>query len=164
MTRRLLPIALLVLALLVPLGAQAKTLNFGTVNGPDPATSPRATLHKARTALLDGQGVRKGADITPLLKELAVKLPSLTGTEHKRAVDLLQRPSQGEGGFNELESEVAEQPPLCSAHFCVHWVKSTDDAPHLPTRITTERPTTSRRWAASSSTCTTSRTSSWAGS
>src|SRR3954452_5595243 len=131
MIRRLFFIPLLVLALLVPLGAQAKTLHFGTVSGPEPAKAPRATLHKARTALLDGQGVRKGADITPLLKELAVKLPSLTGAERKRAVDLLQRPSQGQGGFNELEYEVAEQPPLCSAHFCVHWVKSTEDAPPL---------------------------------
>jgi hypothetical protein len=131
MTRRLLPLALFVFALLVPLGAQAATLHFGTVSGPEPAKAPRATLHKARTALLDGQGVRKGADITPLLKELALKLPTLSGAEHKRAVDLLERPSQGEGGFNELEYEVAEQPPLCSAHFCVHWVKTTDDAPPL---------------------------------
>src|SRR3954451_20496596 len=131
MTRRLLPIALLALALLVPAGAAAKTVHFGDVHAPSDAKSPRATLHKARAALLDGDGVRKGSEVTPLLKQLALKLPSLTGAERKRAVGLLQRPTQGEGGNNELEYEVAEQPPLCSAHFCVHWVKTTDDAPSL---------------------------------
>jgi hypothetical protein len=132
MTRRLLlPIALLALALLVPAGAHAVTLHFGSVHAPADAKSPRATLHKARSALLDGDGVRKGSEVTPLLKQLALKLPSLSGAERKRAVDLLQRPTQGEGGNNELEYEVAEQPPLCSAHFCVHWVKTTDDAPPL---------------------------------
>ncbi|MEA2410998.1 MAG: hypothetical protein QOC77_1559 [Thermoleophilaceae bacterium] len=135
MTRRLfLPISLLALALLVPLTARAASVGFGTVAAPAGAAaagSPRATLRKAQSALLDGRGVRKGSEVTPLLKQLALKLPSLTGSERKRAVRLLERPTQGQGGTNELEYEVPEQAPFCSAHFCVHWVKTTDDAPSL---------------------------------
>jgi hypothetical protein len=132
MTRRLLlPVALLALALLVPAGAHAVTLHFGSAHASTDAKTPRAALHKARTALLEGDGVRRGLEVTPLLKQLALELPSLSGAERKRAVDLLQRPTQGEGGNNELEYEVAEQPPVCSAHFCVHWVKTTADAPSL---------------------------------
>jgi Bacterial Ig-like domain len=131
MIRRLLPIALLAVALLVPVSARAATVHFGDPHASADSASPRATLHKARTALLDGQAVRTGAEITPLLKQLALALPSLNGAERKRAVGLLARPTAGEGSNGELEYEAAEQPSLCSAHFCVHWVKTTEDAPPL---------------------------------
>jgi hypothetical protein len=129
--RRLLPIPLLALALLVPSAAQAATVNFGNAGASPKTGSPGTTLHKARVALHDGGSVRRGADVTLLLKQLALDLPNLSGAERKSAVRLLARPTPGQGGSNELEYEVAEEAPLCSEHFCVHYVKTTDDAPSL---------------------------------
>jgi hypothetical protein len=129
MLRRLLPI--LALALLAPASAQAATETFGGHRSSIDALSPRATLHKAQSALAEGRGVQAGTEITPLLKQLALKLPSLRGAERKRALGLLARPTQGQGSADELEYETAEQKPVCSDHYCIHWVKTTDDAPPL---------------------------------
>jgi hypothetical protein len=131
MVRRLLPIPLLALALIAPASADAATETFGNAGASTDSLSPRATLHKAQTALEDGRGVSDGTEITPLLKQLALKLPGLRGAERKRALGLLARPTQGQGSSNELEYETAEQKPVCSDHYCVHWVKTTDDAPPL---------------------------------
>src|SRR3954447_26914954 len=98
MTRRLLLPAVLLLALLPAASAHAATIDFGRQAAPDSASSPRTTLRKANSALANGGGVHRGADVTPLLKQLALDLPSLTGSARKQAVDLLQRPTQGEGG------------------------------------------------------------------
>src|SRR4051794_31870092 len=101
MTRRLL--VLLLLVLLVPASAQATTIHFRSAH---PSASSGGVLHKARAALANGGDVLRGADVTPLLKQLALALPHLSGSARKQAVDLLQRPTQGEGGSNELEYEV----------------------------------------------------------
>ncbi|MEA2467448.1 MAG: hypothetical protein QOJ57_1574, partial [Thermoleophilaceae bacterium] len=128
MLLRLLPI--LTLALLAPASAQAATETFGGGHRSSGDTlSPRATLHKAQSALEKGSGVQAGTEITPLLKQLALKLPSLSGAERKRALGLLARPTQGQGSSDELEYETAEQKPVCTDHYCIHWVKTTDDAP-----------------------------------
>jgi hypothetical protein len=127
MRRLLLPITLLALAL--PASASASVETFGGSAASNDSLSPRATLHKAGAALVKGRG--DGTEVTPLLKQLALKLPSLHGAERKRAVGLLARPTQGQGSSNELEYETAEQKPLCSEHYCIHWVKTTDDAPPL---------------------------------
>jgi hypothetical protein len=122
-------ICLLALALLVPATAQARDQSFGAVHAASAGESPRATLGKAMSALIDGRGVREGTEVTPLLKELALRLPSLEGAERRRALRLLARPSPGEGASNELEYEVDEGQPLCSEHYCIHYVTSTEDAP-----------------------------------
>jgi hypothetical protein len=135
MVRRLLP--LLALALLVPASAQASTETFGTQGRGIDSLSPQATLHKAGAALEKGRGVQAGTEITPLLKQLALKLPALHGAERKRALGLLARPTQGQGSSSELEYEGPEETPVCSDHFCIHWVEKTDkggptdDAPPL---------------------------------
>jgi Big-like domain-containing protein len=113
--RRLLPLA--VLALLVPASAEA--------------ASPRATLHKASKALTTQAPPRTGRSVTPLLKQLAIELPRLHGTAHTKAARLLARPTIGQGAPGELEYEVSESTPLCSAHFCIHYVRTTDDHPPL---------------------------------
>jgi Big-like domain-containing protein len=129
MTRRLLPIPLLVLALLAPAAARATTYTFGNANPAAHRTSPHVALRKAQSALT-GAGVKRGGDVTPLLRQLALRLPELKGAERRRALRLLARPSQGQGTADELEYDVPEhQPELCSAHFCIHWVDSGDDAP-----------------------------------
>jgi hypothetical protein len=111
--------------------AGAVTYGFGHVGQPGNAQSPRAVLHKAQAALT-GSGTRRPTDVTPLLKRLALGLPALSGADRRRALRLLARPTPGQGGSNELEYEVAEhKPELCSDHFCIHWVDTTDDAPPL---------------------------------
>jgi Bacterial Ig-like domain len=114
--RRFLPIAVL-LALLAPASADA--------------ASPRTTLHKASTALTTRAKPRQARNVTPLLKQLAVKLPSLHGAERTKAAHLLARPTIGQGAPGELEYEVSEATPLCSDHFCIHYVRSTADRPSL---------------------------------
>jgi methionine-rich copper-binding protein CopC len=115
MTKRLLPIALVLL--LLPASALA--------------ASPRTTLHKAGAALDTGKGVRNGKEVTPLLKQLAVTLPALRGADRTRAARLLARPTPGQGASGELEYEVPEATPWCSDHFCVHYVTTTTDRPSL---------------------------------
>jgi hypothetical protein len=127
MLRRLLP--LLAVAVLAPSSAAASSESFGAQRADADSLSPKATLHKAGAALEKGRGVQDGTEITPLLKQLALKLPRLHGAERKRAVGLLARPTQGQGSSNELEYETAEQKPVCTDHYCIHWVKTTDDAP-----------------------------------
>ena len=115
MIRRLLPVALL--ALLVPASADA--------------AGARTTLHKASAALTTRAPAHESRNVTPLLKQLAVKLPSLHGAERTKAARLLARPTIGQGAPGELEYEVSEATPLCSEHYCIHYVRSTDDRPSL---------------------------------
>jgi hypothetical protein len=130
MIRRLLLIS--ILALLAPGAAHAATSHFHAYGQEDDSISPQAALRKAHAALIHGRGVTGGTEITPLLKQLALKLPSLTGADRRHAARLLARPTQGQGASNELEYETAEhRPELCSDHFCIHWVDTTDDAPPL---------------------------------
>jgi hypothetical protein len=128
MIRRYLFTPLLGLALLVPATAHAQQFS-GTASA-EASGSPAAALHKASSALA-GRGP-KDADVTPLLKQLALKLPSLAGDERRSARRLLARPTQGGGSANEQEYTVKEHAaPFCGAHFCIHWVDSTSDAPPL---------------------------------
>jgi hypothetical protein len=126
--RRLLFTSLLGLALAAPAGASASTESFGHARAAGDGSSPRTALHKASAALSGGV---KSAEVTPLLKELALKLPRLHGADRRRALRLLARPTPGEGTSSELEYETSEEKPLCSDHFCIHWVKTTDDAPPI---------------------------------
>src|SRR4051794_22983757 len=77
------------------------------------------------------QAFAKGGDLSPLLRRLALALPQLSGAEKKRAQSLLARPTDGsadpqQNGWSVPE---AKESPICSAHFCVHWVASGADAP-----------------------------------
>jgi hypothetical protein len=102
-----------------------------TVAAPSAAASPRAerALHKAET-VLRGHTVRTGYEATPALKELALKLPALDGRERRRARRLLARPLAAGTRSGDVDFTVAaHNPPLCSAHFCIHWVDVGVDAP-----------------------------------
>ena len=71
------------------------------------------------------------AEPTPLLRELAVRLPSLHGSERRQAEALLARPTDGDADAQGDGYTVPEATPHCTAHFCFHWVTSTADAPDL---------------------------------
>ena len=128
MLRRLSPLPLLLAALAFPAGASASVQHFGTVASGGGSLTPKQTLRKAAAVASGRAG--KGRELTPLLKELAVALPALSGADLTRARRLLARPTIGDTSANESGYSVPEHdPPLCSAHFCIHWVDSTADAP-----------------------------------
>ncbi len=128
MRRRLLPPLLLLLVLALPSSAGAAMQHWRTPASGDDSVTPKQALRKASAAVSGRAG--RGRELTPLLKDLAVQLPALSGADARRARRLLARPTLGETASNEDGYTVAEHnPPLCSAHFCVHWVDSTADAP-----------------------------------
>src|SRR4051794_2311287 len=103
-----------------PLGAQ-------TASTPPASGSPHQVLKRAERAFT------KGGDLTPLLRRLAIALPQLQGAEKKRAQSLLARPTDGDADpqQNGWSAPEADNSPICSAHFCVHWVEKGADAPPL---------------------------------
>ena len=127
MPRRLLPSLLLLLALGLPGGAAAATKRWDApAAGPDSLT-PKQTLRKAEAVTAGRTG--RGRELTPLLKQLATDMPALAGADRRRARRLLARPTLGETTSSEAGYTTAEQPPRCGAHFCVHYVGTTTDAP-----------------------------------
>lgn len=108
----LIPLAALVVVAALPATASAATSHHEAVR----------TLHRAETVRA-GHHVKTGRELTPLLKELAVSLRKLHGSQHARATRLLARPTIGQAQPGEDQYSVPEHdPPLCSAHFCIHWV------------------------------------------
>jgi Bacterial Ig-like domain len=108
---------------------------FMTAAAPAAASPPHAALHRAE-AVMHGAGVRSGAEVTPALKELATRLTALHGTDRTRAQRLLERPVPGKAQPGESAYKVPEHgPPLCSAHFCIHWVDAGSDAPPLASTL-----------------------------
>lgn len=154
--RRGLPATLLLcLVLVAPGAASARTGSFesgpslhGAAGAYDHGSTVRTRravpIHSARARreakdalrrverLSDGRGVKTGFELTPAIKELLTRLPSLSGTDRRRANRLLARPTPNEGTAGDEEYQVPEHtPPFCSATFCVHWVDATEDAPPL---------------------------------
>src|SRR3954468_8995709 len=126
MRRRLLPSLLLLLALALPSGASAATQRWDAPSaGPDSLTGKQA-LRKAEAVASGRAG--NGRELTPLLKVVATRLPAMSAGDRARARRLLPRPTLGETASNEDGYTTAEHnPPLCSAHFCIHWVDTTTD-------------------------------------
>ena len=115
---------------------------------PAAAASPRAhsaaqqraeaSLNEAEQ-LLDGHGVRTGREVTPALLEVARRIRHLRGDERREAIALLSRPTDADAPADERYT-VAEEPPVCDANFCVHWVASTSDvADRAPGRSRSRR-------------------------
>src|SRR4051794_17068315 len=76
MTRRLLLVCCLFA--LLPAGA-AEPYTLGGERKAAKPQSAAGAAHKARKALVHGAGVGDGSEVTPLLKELVLKLPALDG-------------------------------------------------------------------------------------
>jgi hypothetical protein len=70
------------------------------------------------------------ADPSLALRDLALAMPRLEGAERRQAKALLARPTDGRDPIGNSYS-VPEATPYCTAHFCVHYVTSTKDAPSL---------------------------------
>jgi hypothetical protein len=87
----------------------------------------RETLSEAR-ALFDGRGVETGKELSPVLKDLAVRLKALPPGEQRIARSILARPTSGQEQAGEQPySSNADEHRLCSAHFCIHWITRPDN-------------------------------------
>ena len=95
------------------------------------AAPTKQLLKQAKQALAGTHGAP--TDLTPILKQLSVRLPGLRGSERREAQSLLARPTDGSADPQNNGYDVPEAPgsPYCTAHYCVHWVASGDDAPLL---------------------------------
>ena len=129
------PLHLLVLtlacaALALPSAATAATdLQAGGQSDSAGQVTPEEALSHARR-ISSGREVETGHELTLALRTLAVKLPQLDGADRRRAERLLLRPTQGQQTDNDSSRySVPEATPVCGARFCVHYVKSTPDAP-----------------------------------
>jgi hypothetical protein len=112
-------------------GAGAATQRFISFSPPSVrAASTHELLLRARRAWVPGSGLRQG-ELTPLLRELATRLPGLRGSERRQAQTLLARPTDGNADPQQSGYATQEATPACSAHYCVHWVTSGADAPDL---------------------------------
>ncbi|MEK6277566.1 MAG: MXAN_6640 family putative metalloprotease [Actinomycetota bacterium] len=103
------------------------------------AAPPRATISQATAAralrrvelLLDGRHrAQRPRELTTTLLRLARDLPRLAPGQRAEAKALLARPTDADDPGGSSYS-VPEQPPYCTAHFCVHYVATSADAPSL---------------------------------
>jgi hypothetical protein len=117
--------------------AAASLATAGTVTAA--AASPRAQISAATASraihraerLLDGRvRAQRPRELTFTLLRLARALPQLPRGQRRQARALLARPTDAEdpGGSSYTVPEAA---PACSAHFCVHYVITSADAPNL---------------------------------
>jgi hypothetical protein len=94
------------------------------------ATAVQA-LNAAKDAFrtpLGGGGTNAGTDdVTVALRDLAVALPALRGSDRAEAKDLLARPTdKNDRGYFGKEADAS---PICNAKFCVHWTDKAENAP-----------------------------------
>jgi hypothetical protein len=93
------------------------------------AQSTKTLLKRTKQALAPGG---RPAEPTALLRELAVRLPSLHGSERRQAHALLLRPTEGAGDPQGDGYSVPEGTPYCTDHFCIHWVPTATRTPAPP--------------------------------
>jgi hypothetical protein len=91
------------------------------------AVSPVATLRRAE-AVFHGSPFRAPVDATIPLRDLVLVRDRLSGAARARADALLDRPDDPHGDRNGIHYTVPST-TFCTAHFCVHYVRTTNDAP-----------------------------------
>jgi hypothetical protein len=138
--RRQIGISLLLAGLALGLAGTANAATTPQGSSLSPREASRALERATRlfAPLRDASASSEGgerdsqrpAHLTPVLLQLSRALPSLGPAQRRRARALLARPTEPQDpqGNSYL---VAEQPPFCTAHFCVHFVASSVDAPDL---------------------------------
>lgn len=92
-------------------------------------------LERARTLFRIGSVRREfGAVERPdprvatfLLRDLSLRLRSLSGAERDQAETILARPTQGNSDPHGFGYSTAEAPPTCTANACIHFVTTTSD-------------------------------------
>jgi hypothetical protein len=79
---------------------------------------------------LHGKVDPRGA--TALLRNLAASYRQLSPADRRLAEAILARPT--DGGKDDYTAPKSDFRHICTTHFCVHWVRSTRDAPSLRDR------------------------------
>jgi hypothetical protein len=125
--RLLLPALAVLLCVTAPDAHAWKQLDSPAATSSPARATPHQVLKRAERAFANG------GDLSPLLRRLALALPQLSGAEKQRAQSLLARPTDGDADpqQNGWSAPEADGSPICSAHFCVHWVETGADAPPL---------------------------------
>ncbi len=93
--------------------------------------SPAEALSTARRVLA-GDALPRDPSATLALRDLWLSKPRLRGAQRRQADAMLARPTDGFGDPAGFGYSVAEQPPLCNARLCLHYVGSGPDAPPSP--------------------------------
>lgn len=126
-------IAASVLALAPAAGASWKHFASPSTAAGGDALPVKAALRRAERAFRTQPGRAGERDVSPLLHRLARGLPELHGAARRRAAGLLARPTDGAADpqQNGWSTPEAGSSPFCSAHFCVHWTDTGNDAPDL---------------------------------
>jgi hypothetical protein len=101
-----------------------------------PPAAPRLSTAEILHELRRGRVGTSRADRrrrTTLIAALASRYPRLAGSERRLAARYLTRPTDGasDPAGNGYTVPEAAGSPACTAHYCVHWVGSTVDAPNL---------------------------------
>jgi len=127
-----LPVILVAVAVMA-LGAASSTTAQQTGGS---AFSPKQSVSNARATAVLRRAERvmenpAGRDVTIALSELVAAIPRLSQPEVNRANALLARPTDGGNDPQKGGYTVKEAAPFCSSHFCVHYVRTTNDAPDL---------------------------------
>ena len=135
--RRVIGSVAAVAVLLVPASAAlARESTQPTLGaGPDASISKRQATRALQrvTALAAGSSSTPSRELTIALRDLAIAVPSLKGSDRALAEALLARPTDGAGDpqGDGYTAPVADERSSCTANFCVHYVVSTGDAPDL---------------------------------
>lgn len=117
-------------------------VSLGVIGAPGASAASQGKLSEAdaaralqrATRLLNAPAPRPRRaapkELTTTLLTLSRSLSSLGPRERRRAEAILARPTDVPDPDGSSYT-VAEQPPVCSAHFCIHYVASSADAPDL---------------------------------
>lgn len=70
-------------------------------------------------------------EATFLLRDLALRKDRLSGQAEREAQALLTRPTDGEADPQGFGYRTSEAPPACTDDVCIHYVRSSSDAPDL---------------------------------
>lgn len=112
-----------------PNDALTRALTEGRISDSEYALKRAASLSRLGAVRREfGSVGRPGARAaTLILRDLALRVSSLSGAERAEAEALLARPNQGGPNDGTLEYETAEALAIESPNFRIHYVTSTDD-------------------------------------
>lgn len=117
-----------ILGVAIVLAAVPAPASAAPAGRPVTESDAKEALAEVRRLESGRQRARRGRELTPLLRDLALGLAKLDGRERRQARRYLARPDDFEssnfGGYTVPPAE-----PFCSAHFCVHYVRTSEDAP-----------------------------------
>lgn len=110
-----------------------RALRDGRLSEPEYALQrARSLFHRAEVSARLGPVAEAGArDATLVLRDLALRMGDLSGTDRTMADRLLARPTDGAGDSEGFGYTTADVDSTCGPNICTHWARGTIDAPPL---------------------------------